>query len=87
MLGGHRHPAHRETGKGSGWEQLRLLKTRELGWGLQRAGAVLCSPTPPARQHPSRLPLCLRKQMNFPYGALKALAFWILWKPGAFEPF
>lgn len=43
-------------GKESGWKQLWLLETGELGWGLQQAGAVLCSPTHP---HTSILPSCL----------------------------
>lgn len=45
-----------EMGKQSGWKQLWLLETGELGWGLQQAGAALCSPTHP---HTSILPSCL----------------------------
>lgn len=82
VLGGYR-----EMGKGSGWEQPQLRETRERGWGLQRARAVLCSLTPPAHQHPSRLAPSLRKQMNFPSNAIKALTLCISWNSGAFEPF
>lgn len=76
-----------EMGKGVGWKQLHLLGPRWLGWGLRRAGAVRCPPTPPAPQHPPWLPPWLRKQMNFPESSLKSARTLHFEETGGFRTF